>query len=74
MACFAMSDHFPYWAAGPDSPGLWLVDPGRHRAAQLDFIRRQVARAREEGGADLVFFSIHWGPNWSWRPRWACEG
>ena len=71
VACFSLADHFDYWAAGPERPGIWLVSPGQHRSAALDFIRRQISRACEEGGADLVFVSIHWGPNWGWKPRWA---
>jgi poly-gamma-glutamate capsule biosynthesis protein CapA/YwtB (metallophosphatase superfamily) len=62
VAVVAFADHFREYAAGPDSPGInWisLEDFAPVRNAILD------ARAV---GADLVIFSIHWGPNMRDRP------
>ncbi len=57
VGVIAFADHFREYAASDDSPGInWieLNDLGRVRAA-IDAARKR--------GADLVVFSIHWGPN-----------
>lgn len=57
VAVIAFADHFREYAAGHDSPGInWI--------GFEDFtpVQNAIASARETG-ADLVVFSIHWGPN-----------
>ena len=60
VAVVAYADYPPEWAATPDSSGtnhtLVSIDP-EHFARVAD----SLAEARRE--ADLVIFSIHWGPN-----------
>ena len=65
VAVVAYADYPPEWAATPDSSGtnhtLVSTDP-EHFARVED----SLAEARRE--ADLVIFSIHWGPNMRARP------
>lgn len=51
------------WAAGPDRPGVALVDPSD--PADAEEVLAATARARAPG--DVVVVSIHWGANWGYR-------
>jgi poly-gamma-glutamate capsule biosynthesis protein CapA/YwtB (metallophosphatase superfamily) len=57
----AFADHFPEYAATPTGPGTNVIrittEPPNFSRVEHSI---QVARA---AGADLVVFSIHWGPN-----------
>ncbi|GBG61181.1 hypothetical protein CBR_g19257 [Chara braunii] len=72
VACLSAADHFDYWAAGSDRPGIQYIDP---RNATEDDLLRVQAKAEEarRNGADMVFMSFHWGPNWSWEPSGAIK-
>lgn len=48
------------WAAGPEHPGLHVVN-GR-RDASATRLAEAIGKARETG--DIVIVSIHWGGNW----------
>lgn len=62
----AFTDNEPGWAAGTDTPGTnWI--PVSLQERSLAPVRESIARARA-GGAALVVFSIHWGPNMVQRP------
>jgi poly-gamma-glutamate capsule biosynthesis protein CapA/YwtB (metallophosphatase superfamily) len=63
VAFLAMSDHPAEWAATPRRPGINYIDPERYDRAALAV---QVDAARTAG--DLLVVSVHWGPNWAWRP------
>jgi poly-gamma-glutamate synthesis protein (capsule biosynthesis protein) len=66
IAVVAFTDNEPGWAAGPSTPGTnWISVPLQEES--LKPVRESIARARAEG-ADLVIFSIHWGPNMVARP------
>lgn len=61
VAVLAYADHFPEYAATAAAAGTQLITVSRapqHFAPIADAI----AAARRQG-ADLVLFSIHWGPN-----------
>jgi poly-gamma-glutamate synthesis protein (capsule biosynthesis protein) len=61
IAVLAFADHFREYAAGPDSPGINRI---RVDTEGDDFRRvRTAIDAARAAGADLVVFSIHWGPN-----------
>jgi poly-gamma-glutamate synthesis protein (capsule biosynthesis protein) len=49
------------WAAGPDRPGVNLVEPSVATAATL---AEQLKPLRRSG--DLVVASVHWGENWGY--------
>jgi poly-gamma-glutamate synthesis protein (capsule biosynthesis protein) len=53
----ACADHFEVYGATGTAPGIHLVTVG-----DMEPVRAAVAAARA-AGADLVVFSIHWGPN-----------
>ena len=57
----ACADHFREYAAGPSAPGTHLVTVSTAEK-HLAPVRRALDAARA-GGADIVVFSIHWGPN-----------
>ena len=59
----ALADHPAEWQATPRRPGINYIDPERYDRAAL---AAQVAAARAAG--DLCVVSVHWGPNWAWRP------
>jgi len=65
VAVVGWADYPAEWAATDESAG---VNYTRVSAEQEDFepVERALLAAREE--ADLVVFSIHWGPNWRVRP------
>src|SRR5207248_1322691 len=66
VAVVAFTDNEPAWAATPTTPGTnWI--PISLENESLAPVREGIARARE-AEADLVVFSIHWGPNMVQRP------
>ncbi len=62
----AFTDNEPGWAAGPATSGTNWLEVSLDDAA-LEVVRQSIAAARQ-GGADLVLFSNHWGPNMVERP------
>lgn len=62
----AFADHFRLYAAGPERPGTNVIDVVTD-GPDFDRVRRALERLRA-AGADVVVFSIHWGPNMRERP------
>lgn len=50
------------WAAGPDRPGVSLLEDLSARSAEA--VARRIAAERRSG--DIVVASIHWGGNWGY--------
>jgi poly-gamma-glutamate synthesis protein (capsule biosynthesis protein) len=67
----ALADHPAAWAAGPTAPGINYT-PVSLAAQHFKAIEQALAMARQQ--ADLVIFSIHWGPNMLARPIPAFRG
>jgi len=65
LAMIACTDNEPEWEATAERPGTFYVpiEPGEERAQDL---LRSVAEASRM--YDLVMVSLHWGPNWGYRP------
>jgi poly-gamma-glutamate capsule biosynthesis protein CapA/YwtB (metallophosphatase superfamily) len=61
----AFADHPAAWAAGPTAPGINYT-PVSLTAEHFGAIAQALTIARQQ--ADLVIFSIHWGPNMQARP------
>jgi poly-gamma-glutamate capsule biosynthesis protein CapA/YwtB (metallophosphatase superfamily) len=61
----AFADHPAVWAAGPISPGI-NVTPVSLASDHFAAIEHALTVARQQ--ADMVIFSIHWGPNMRARP------
>jgi poly-gamma-glutamate capsule biosynthesis protein CapA/YwtB (metallophosphatase superfamily) len=61
----AFADYPAEWCAGPTSPGMNYT-PVSLAPEEFSEVTHQVTAAREH--ADLVVFSIHWGPNMRARP------
>jgi poly-gamma-glutamate capsule biosynthesis protein CapA/YwtB (metallophosphatase superfamily) len=66
VAVVAWADYPAEWAATPTTPGINYT-PITLAPEYFDEIRVAVAVARER--ADLVVFSMHWGPNMRPHPR-----
>ncbi|CAI5471098.1 unnamed protein product [Closterium sp. Yama58-4] len=71
LALFSAADHFKYWAATEDSPGIHLIDPERVTDADLHRIAGLVATAKERSARTLAVVCMHWGPNYAWHPSLA---
>lgn len=65
VAVVAFADHPQQWAAAPGRPGINYTPISVHPA---DFVPVARALADARQGADLVVFTIHWGPNMRPRP------
>ncbi len=67
LAVLAFTDNEPGWAAQPGRPGTnYLPITTEDRA--MHPVRDGIAGAKA-AGADLVVFTVHWGPNMVQRPR-----
>ncbi len=62
----AFTDNEPGWAATETTAGTNWIEVSLSESS-LKAVRESIARARA-AGADLVIFSIHWGPNMLERP------
>lgn len=60
MAFFSAADHFADYAAEPGKPGIHLIAIDA-RDTENDPLWTAVQNARAK--ADLVIYSLHWGPN-----------
>jgi poly-gamma-glutamate synthesis protein (capsule biosynthesis protein) len=65
VAVLSFTDNEPEWEAGEDKPGVNYM-PITLDEKYFSRIRESVREARKE--ADIVVFSIHWGPNMVQRP------
>ncbi len=61
IGVIAFADHFREYGAGEDSAGTNIIEVDLLNR-NFDPVRTTIQKARDEG-ADLVIFSIHWGPN-----------
>ena len=61
----AFADHPAVWAAGPTSPGINYT-PVSLATDHVAAIEHSLTIARQQ--ADMVIFSIHWGPNMRAQP------
>lgn len=66
VAVAAFTDNEPGWLAASNSPGTNYIRVSIEEPS-LKPVRDTICRARAEG-ANLVIFSIHWGPNMAERP------
>lgn len=65
VAVLSFADYPEEWAAGPAKPGINYT-PVSLQPGNFEKVRAAIDAARED--ADLVVFSIHWGPNMNDRP------
>ncbi len=65
VAVVACADYPSAWAATATRPGIAFVQVS---TAEADFAPVERALARATAWADLVVFTIHWGPNMRLRP------
>jgi poly-gamma-glutamate synthesis protein (capsule biosynthesis protein) len=66
VAVVAFTDNEPGWAAQPDRPGTNYIPIALDDRA-LGPVQDALSQAKA-AGADLVVFTIHWGPNMVQRP------
>ncbi len=70
VAVVALADYPAEWAATASAPGINYT-PVSLQPEHFDQVKVSLAVAREQ--ADLVIFSIHWGPNMRDRPSRAFQ-
>ena len=63
FAFFSASDHPAEWSHYSQFNYLDIKNINK---TQLSHIENQIQRAKEH--ADMVVFSLHWGPNYAWNP------
>ena len=66
IAIIGATDNVPEWKATAESPGVNYVEISEEGAAEIS---GSIRAARKK--ADLVIFSLHWGPNMRIRPSLA---
>jgi poly-gamma-glutamate synthesis protein (capsule biosynthesis protein) len=66
LGILAFTDNEPAWAATATTPGTNYI-PVTLEEPALQPVREGIAQART-AGADLIVFTIHWGPNMVQRP------
>lgn len=65
VAFIAFTDNEPAWAAYGSHPGVFFVPiDGKDIRAQKLFELIKETKTK----ADIVIVSVHWGPNWGYRP------
>ncbi len=65
VAVLAFADYPEAWCASAKAPGMCFT-PVSLDAAGFGIVEQAIVRAR--AGADVVIFSMHWGPNMRLRP------
>lgn len=70
VSVVAFADYPLAWAATPDSPGINYT-PVSVQPEDFQAVQDALSEARQD--ADLVIFSIHWGPNMRVRPTEAFQ-
>jgi len=68
IVCFSMSDHYDYWAAGFDKPGINYLDVDSFTSEDIERIKKSVQEVRTKESPDILVFSLHWGSNYCWNP------
>jgi len=66
VAVVNFTDNEPGWAAAANRPGTNYIQVSLAEES-LKVVKESIKQSRS-AGADLVIFSIHWGPNMSERP------
>lgn len=63
VAFLSYSDHYNTWKATDTKLGINYIDPD---SFDRSVIQEHLLAA--QAVSDVVVVSIHWGPNWAWRP------
>ena len=61
ILCFSFSDHYDYWAATSNKPGINFIDVLNYNQKDIARIRDLIEHYKTLEQADMVIFSIHWG-------------
>jgi len=68
MACFSFADHYDFWAATKEAPGINYIDVDNYTDRDIDEIKMLTAEVRTKEKVDLIAVSLHWGSNYCWQP------
>ena len=63
IKCFSAADHETLWEASTFKEGIWIIDIDNEDYSDVLEIIRNSKKPN-----DLIIFSCHWGPNYSWEP------
>lgn len=73
LLVYSMADHFDFWAAGKDKPGIFFVDLSKNSSNSdqiVQYISSDVKKYKENypDKTWLPVVSIHMGSNYAWQP------
>jgi len=68
VACFSFADHYSYWAASQEKPGINFLDVDSYTSEDISNIKELIGSTRDKENPDLVIVSLHWGGNYCWIP------
>lgn len=68
LAAYSFSDHYDFWAAGPNKPGINFLDVDAYTTQDIARIKAHMDDTRRKTNVDIMLVSLHWGPNYSWSP------
>jgi poly-gamma-glutamate capsule biosynthesis protein CapA/YwtB (metallophosphatase superfamily) len=66
MACFSFSDHPENWKVKDHVAGINFLNTNSFDNNEMNKIAAEIAKVRNN--VDFVSVSIHWGPNYEWKP------
>lgn len=61
ILCFSFSDHYDFWAASSNKPGINFINVTEYTQRDIARIRELIEHYKYLEQADMVIFSIHWG-------------
>jgi len=68
FACFSFADHYDFWAAEEEKPGINYFDADNHTLEALLAMKKRIEYTKILDNPDIIVVSCHWGPNYCWHP------
>lgn len=68
IGVFSFADHYSFWAATENKPGINFIDVEHYTAEDINRIKNFIRGSKQSHNIDIVVFSIHWGSNYCWIP------
>lgn len=67
FAFFSFADHYDFWAAQTNKPGINYINVQNYQSDDIQKIKALTNKAHQNG-AEFITVSIHWGSNYCWNP------
>jgi len=68
IAVFSFSDHYDFWGASNNKPGINFLDVDRYTQQDMNRLQGLINSTVAAEKPDLVVASLHWGGNYCWIP------